>query len=168
MLALRADGHAGPAILNTAARLVGSHEASVAHGGGGIGGQAAALHIAVADIAVVAADHAAQHRAGIGSDIGVDDGAVVHQTVAVAHQHGRVVGEQYVGAVDGHIVDVRAGVSVPEQSGIAVAEGQALDDVLLVGCSVDAAELTGEGIVLAADGLGLGLVCRGQLGEVDV
>ena len=63
----------------------------MANGGGGVGGQGTALHIAVADNAVVPADHAAQYRAGIGGDIGVHHGAFFKAAVVVVDQNGGIV-----------------------------------------------------------------------------
>ena len=160
--ALGGDVHGGPAALDQAARLVSTHEARVANGGGGVGGEGAALHIAVADNAVVPADHAAQYRAGVGGDIGVHHGAFFKAAVVVVDQNGGIVGEEDVGAVDGQVMDISGGTDVPEKTGVAVAEGEAGD---LVSLSVKFAH---EGISDGADGLGFHLVRGGELGEINI
>ena len=154
--------HTGPAAFDLAAGLVGAHKAGVTRSRQTVGGQRAALHIAAADDAVVAADHTAQHRAGVGGDIGVHHSALFHAAVVVMHQHRCVVGEQHVGAVNGQIVDIRRGAGVPEQAAVIVAEGQPGDRMPL------SVELTHEGIGDPADGLGFGLLRRRQLGEVNI
>ena len=154
--------HAGPAAFDLAAGLVGAHKAGVPRSRQAVGGQRTALHIAAADDAVVAADHTAQHRAGVGGDIGVHHGALFHAAVVVMHQHRRVVGEQHVGAVNGQIVDIRRSAGVPEQAAVIVAEGQPGDRMSL------SVELAHKGIGDPADGLGFGLLRRRQLGEVDI
>ena len=78
------------------------------------------------------------------------------------HQHRRVVGEQHVGAVNGQIVDIRRSAGVPEQAAVIVAEGQPGD---LMSLSVEFAH---KGIGDPTDGLGLGLLRRRQLGEVNI
>ena len=162
VVALGADAHGGPAPLDEAALLVGAHEARVARGGSGVGGQRTALHIAVADGAVVPADHAAQHRAGVGGDVGVHHGALLHEAVVVVYQHRRVVGEQHVGVLHLQIVDIAAGPHVPEQAGVIVAQCQAADDVSV------AVQHAVEPVGGVADGLGLGLIGRRQLGEIQI
>ena len=154
--------HAGPAAFDLAAGLVGAHKAGVPRSRQAVGGQRAALHIAAADDAVVAADHTAQHRAGVGGDIGVHHGALFHAAVVVMHQHCRVVGEQHVGALNGQIVDIRRSAGVPEQAAVIVAEGQSGDRMPL------SVELAHKGIGDPADGLGFGLLRRRQLGEVNI
>ena len=160
--ALGGDVHAGPAALDQAARLVSTHEARVANGGGGVGGEGAALHVAFANDAVVPADHAAQHRAGVGGDIGVHHDAFFKAAVVVVDQNGGIVGEEDVGAVDGQVMNIAGGTDVPEKTGVAVAEGEAGD---LVSLSVKFAH---EGIGDGADGLGFHLVSGRESGEVDV
>ena len=160
--ALGGDVHGGPAALDKPLFLVSTHEARVANGGGGVGGEGAALHVAFANDAVVPADHAAQHRAGVGGDIGVHHGAFFKAAVVVVDQNGGIVGEEDVGAVDGQVMDISGGAGVPEKTGVAVAEGEAGD---LVPLSVKFAH---EGIGDGADGLGLCLVSGRESGEVDV
>ena len=116
MHALRADGHGRPAALDQAALLVCADKACVADGGGRVRGQRAALHIARADDAVVAADHAAEHRAGVGGDVRVDDGAVFNAAVVVVNKHGGVVREEDVRALDGQAVDIGGRADVPEET----------------------------------------------------
>ena len=160
--ALGGDVHAGPAALDQAARLVSTHEARVANGGGGVGGEGAALHVAFANDAVVPADHAAQHRAGVGGDIGVHHGAFFKAAVVVVDQNGGIVGEEDVGAVNGQVMNIAGGTDVPEKTGVAVAEGEAGD---LASLSVKFAH---EGIGDGADGLGFHLVRGGELGEINI
>ena len=160
--ALGGNIHGRPAALNQTARFVGTYKACMTNGGGGIGGQGAALHIAVADSAVVPADHAAQYRAGVGGDIGVHHGAFFKAAVVVVDQNGGIVGEEDVGAVNGQVMDIAGGADVPEKTGVAVAEGEAGD---LVSLSVKFAH---EGIGDGADGLGLCLVSGRELGEINI
>ena len=127
-----------------------------------VGGQRAALHAAAADDAVVTADHTAQHRAGVGGDIGVHHGAFFNAPVVVMRQHRRIVGEQHVGTLNGQIMDIRRGTGIPEQTAVVVAECQPGD---LMSLSVEFAH---KGIGDPADGLGLGLLRRRQLGEVNI
>ena len=160
--ALGGDIHGGPAALNQAARLVSTHEARVANGGGGVGGEGAALHVAFANDAVVPADHAAQHRAGVGGDIGVHHSAMLNAAIVVVGEHSGIVGEKDVGAVNGQVMNIAGGTDVPEKTGVAVAEGQTGD---LVSLSVKFAH---EGIGDGADGLGFHLVRGGELGEINI
>ncbi len=157
-----ADSHGRPALLDKGAFLVGTHETGVAGGRGAVGGQRAALHIAVADDAVVAADHAAQHRTDVGGNIGVENGAVLDGAAVVVYQHRRIVGEQHVGVLDGQVVDLTGSTHIPEQAGVVVAEGQAGDLV------ATAVKLAHEGIGDGADGLGFHLLGRREAGEVNI
>ena len=160
--ALGGDVHAGPAALDQAALLVGTDEARVANGGGGVGGEGAALHVAFANDAVVPADHAAQHRAGIGGDIGVHHSAMLNAAIVVVGEHSGIVGEKDVGAVNGQVMNIAGGTDVPEKTGVAVAEGEAGDFVSL------SVKFAHEGIGDGADGLGFHLVSGRESGEVDV
>ena len=85
------DIHGRPAALDEAARFVGTHKAAVTRGGGGIGVEPAAAHIASADDTVVPSCNAAHHAADVRRDIAADDRAVLDHAVVIERENCRRV-----------------------------------------------------------------------------
>lgn len=85
------DIHGRPAALDESARFVGTHKAAVTRGGGGIGVEPAAAHIASADDTVVPSCNAAHHAADVRRDIAADDRAVLDHAVVIERENCRRV-----------------------------------------------------------------------------
>ena len=101
IFAARGYIHGSPAPLNDSPLFISTNKAGMTGCRTSVGSQAATFHIRVSDNTIVSADHTAQHRTSIRSNITVDNTAGSDGTKVVQRHNCRIVREQHVGIFDG-------------------------------------------------------------------